>query len=632
MCGICGKINFKINNHVDPIEIERMAKIICHRGPDDFGVYHNKNVALGACRLSIIDLKNGHQPMCNEDGTFWIIYNGIIYNFPQLRDSLKNKGHFFKTDSDTEIILHLYEEYGFECLNKLDGMFAFAVFDKKNNTIFLARDRFGIKPLYYTIINDSLLFASEIKSLLANNIIEKKIDLESLNYFFSCNYVPGNNTIIENIKNLPPGHFIYYKNGSVTIKKYWEITYNKPIKNNPNDILNQIDTRLNTSIKQNLISDVPIGLLLSGGIDSNTILYFTRKNTNKPIHTFCVGFEEPEYDERKIARLSSQIFNTIHHEYILKAENINFKEIIWSLDNIIADNAIFPMYFISKEAKQYVSVLLSGDGGDEIFFGYQTYIADLWANYFRILPGFIKNHFLPKIANLIPIGNTPVSLDYKLKLFTTGAKFSPLLSHYWWRQIFTEEEKKELFSDDIIQELKKHNTTETYRIFESYFNTVPISNNLEKCIYTDRKIFLPNLVLMLTDALTMANSIETRVPLLDHNLMELINNIPTNMKINYSQTKTILKRIMRDKLPKTIINNKKHGLSVPFKKWFKNELKDLVLDYMSPGMIKKNGFFKYNYINRILKEFFLGKVDHSRKILGLLIFLIWQETFIPRHD
>lgn len=634
MCGICGKFIPQAKIAPDSVKTVRgMCQIMRHRGPDDEGIYNGENIIFGVRRLAIIDLEKGHQPITNEDGNIVLVFNGEIYNYRELREHLKKKGHRFSSKGDTEVIVHLFEEEGINFLNKLEGMFAFALYDKKDNTVYVVRDRLGIKPLFYTLIKQQLIFASEIKALLQDKSISREIDINVLYNFLSYNYTVGSDMIISKVKRLPPGCYIKYSDRGYFIKKYWD-----PYKGGENlgkkasVYMEQFDALLDESVKSHLVSDVPLGILLSGGLDSSAVLSYASRYIGKGIKAFCVSFEDSGYDESVYARRVARQFDAEYNEIRFDQDIVSIlKDVVWHSDSLIADASALALFLVSKLAKSKVKVLLSGEGGDEIFFGYDTYIADNLYKYYRHLPAFMKRKIIPSLAGFLPfsVGDGPVGMDYKVKTFIAGALNPAWKAHYWWRQIFSENEKSMLLNDNFFPAAKKEDPASIYRM---HFTKNQHVGLLSKASYADTKVWLPDNILALSDAICMANSIEVRVPFLNRKLVEFAFSLPESMKLRFLKGKYILRKAMSKKLPSRLTERKKHGFSVPIKKILRGKLKTYVQDMFSYSNIKKVGFFNPVYMERLIKTHCSREADHSRKIWGLLIFLIWHSVFIKNEN
>ena len=662
MCGIVGKYSFKqkpISNDL----LHDMCNVIVHRGPDDEGYYINGNIGLGMRRLSIIDLQTGNQPIHNESKDIWIVYNGEIYNCLELRAELERKGHKFYTRSDTEVIVHCYEEYGNECVSKLNGMFAFAIWDEKRRRLLLARDRLGIKPLFYTVSDGSLLFASEIKSILQDRTVKREVNLHALHNFLSLNYIPHPDTIFKGIYKLPPGHLLTCDGkGRVKIREYWDVKFRVGMeglstdsgsglnglrldaRRNPlNPFKKSADSRkseeeyaeglrerLKESVRLRLLSDVPLGVLLSGGIDSSSITALMSGLVDEPIKTFSIGFEEKSFNELEYARIVADMYGTDHHEMIVKPNAVELlPKLVWHFDEPFADSSAIPTYLVSKMAREHVKVVLSGEGGDEVFAGYETYAAYRAAELYNKIPRLIRKKLIRPIVHSLPVSTKKVSFDYKAKIFVDGDVLSPERRHYWWKLIFSEDAKKQLYSQEI---LSGNVFEDSFGEFAKYFDRTDAVDMLNKILYVDTKVYLANDILVKSDRSSMANSLELRVPMLDYKVVEFAASIPPELKLNGFQKKYILKKAMEPLLPKKILYRKKKGFSIPAQSWLRNELKEMVLDVLSPAQLKKTGYFNPDYVNQLLEQHFNLVKDNSRPIWGLLTFMLWHRTFMEQAE
>ncbi len=633
MCGICGKLYFDPARAVEGEVISSMCDVIRYRGPDDEGVYINGNIGLGMRRLSIIDVEGGKQPIRNEDGTIWVVYNGEIYNFPELKDKLIKRGHRFYTRSDTEVIVHLYEDLGEGFVQELNGMFGIALWDDRNKKLILARDRVGIKPLFYAVFPDKLIFGSEIKSILQDNV-SRDVDFEALHDYLSLNYVPAPRTMFKGIKKLEPGNVLICQNGRVRTEKYWDVQYGASDDqslvsrlNNEDYCAERLLELLKDSVKRHLISDVPLGVFLSGGIDSSAIVALMSQAVTGKIKTFTIGFEERSYNEVDSARLIAKRFNTEHHELFVKPDAVELlPELIRFFDEPYADSSAIPVYYVSKLAREHVKVALGGDGGDEIFAGYITYPAYRLASLYRKMPRILTEMLIPFFVNMIPVSDKKVSFDYKAKRFVEGALLPPELGHFWWKVIFTEELKQRLYSDDLKGTL--NGFRDSFQVFNRYFDSCSTSDTLQRLLYVDLKIYLPDDILVKVDRMSMAHSLEARVPFLDREVVDFMAGVPSRLKMKGLKTKYILKRALERLLPKEILKKKKGGFNVPIPSWIRNNLKDAVMDTLSPSKVRSLGYFNEKNVSQILKMHMEGRVDYSRNIWGLFMFMLWYDEYI----
>lgn len=625
MCGICGVIDFK-GKPIDQKEFLRQTNILSHRGPNDAGVFLDKNAALGSRRLSIIDLETGNQPIHNEDKTIWVVCNGEIYNYRELAQSLKAKGHVFYTRSDTEVIIHLYEEYQEKCVEYLNGIFAFAIWDKKLRKLLLVRDRLGVKPLFYYHDHNKLLFGSEIKAILHDSAIKREVNQEALNNYFSFNYVPCPLTMFKNIHSLPAGYMLICSDKNVRISKYWDMVFKEGKVSDENEIYERLRAQIDKSVRMQLVSDVDVGAFLSGGIDSSAIVRFMRKNLTRSIKTFNVRFKESTFDESSYAALVSKYFGTRHYEIFCTPQDyINYlPNIIWHADNLTADISMLPLYLVSKLASQHVKVVLSGDGADELFAGYPTYLASKLLGYYQKLPAFLRQRVIPFLVNRMPVSEKKMSFEFKVRRFIQGARLSPQEAHFSWRMIFSDEEKGLLFGDSCINDKFR----ESSWIYGQFYQNNHSWEELSRHQYADIKVWLVDSILAKVDFMSMANSLEVRVPYLDHELVEFAASIPSNFKLKRFTGKYIMKKAMRDEIPKAVLRRAKAGFNIPIGRWLRTELKGLMTDVLSCENIKRIGFLNHKYVKELINDHLEYKKDNGYKILSLLHFSCWYDTFI----
>lgn len=626
MCGICGKINLN-NQPIDEALLKRMTLVLSHRGPDDEGIYVKNNVGLGHRRLSIIDLSAlAHQPMSNEDGTIWIVYNGEIYNFLVLRDELIRKGHVFRSKSDTETIIHLYEEYGVECLRYLRGMFAFAIWDERDKSLFLARERVGKKPLYYCHSNDSFLFASEIKSILQDDSIAKKPDYMAIHNYLTYQFVPSPRTAFKGIKKLPPAHYLILKDGKADIKRYWKLSYLPKHKMGIEDIRREIIDRLKEAVKIRLISDVPFGAFLSGGVDSSAVVALMAGMMNEPVKTFSIGFKEDAYNELKYARMVAERFKTDHSEFIVEPKALDvIDKLVWHYNEPFADSSAIPTYYVSKLAREQVTVILNGDGSDENFAGYGRYTANEFAKEMhRYFPASLTRLLLP-IIMMIPHGKDTSNFFWRLKRFLQEYAKSPEMMNAQWLCHFTTEMKNELYTDDFISLVS---LSDSFDLILDKYREAEADNFLDKTLYADVMMYLPDDLLVKVDVASMSNSLEARSPFLDHEFMEFAARIPAGLKLKGKTTKYILKEALRGILPDEILFREKMGFGVPIDHWFRNELKGMAYDLLLSEKAISRGYFRKNVVKKILDEHTSEKWNWHNHIWNLLMLELWHRMFI----
>jgi asparagine synthase (glutamine-hydrolysing) len=629
MCGIAGKFSLDGRQPIDPDLIQRMTDVIAHRGPDGEGLHVKGPIGLGHRRLSIIDLNTGSQPMCNEDGTVWIVFNGEIYNYISLRAELKALGHIFKSATDTEVIVHLYEELGEECVSRLQGMFAFAIWDENKQKLLLARDRVGIKPLYYTDTGTALLFASEVKSLLIDTSVARKISARGIDRFLTYYYLPGNETLFENIYKLDPGNYLTVSNGQIRKCQYWDLRFDiTPSWTRFDEGVEALQGLLQRSVKDHMISDVPVGVLLSGGVDSTGVLRYAVEQSDQPIHTFTVGFEGEAFpDERPYAQLAAQHYGTIHQEITISAVDFCdfLPKYIWHMEEPVCEPPAFALYLVSRLARESsVKVLLSGEGGDEAFGGYSKYRNLLALEGLKSAFGSARSSLRFGIDALAYLGWKRI------------AKYSNItdlpLSQYYFSFTATPDtpfnrQKHTLYKKDFVDFLGPRASDEpTRRLFEQ-LDGHPL---LHQMLYVDTKSWLPDDLLIKADKMTMATSVELRVPLLDSQVLEFAASLPPYFKVRGWSTKRILKAALEDSVPRAILKRKKTGFPVPYDRWLKNEMKDLVFEtILNPNSELRNYFCKEGLIK--LLEMNQRGEGCSQEVFSLLILELLHQQFVNGH-
>lgn len=623
MCGICGLL-YKDNIRIPRPEIlKRMCSTIIHRGPDDSGQIIIHSTGLAMQRLSIIDLHTGHQPLSNEDGKISIVFNGEIYNYHEIREQLKSKGHRFKTSTDTETIIHGYEEWGEDVCTKLNGMFAFAIWDDHSRKLMLARDRLGIKPLYYYQDNEKLVFGSEIKAILQCPQIKKNIDAAALNNFLTFEYIPSPRSIFKGIRKLEPGQWLTWQDNKIKKEVYWHLSP-QPQPWKESEAIEKLWELMKDSVNLRLVSDVPLGAFLSGGIDSSITVSLMAELMNKPVKTFSIGFRESSYNELHYARSVAEKYHTEHHEFTVEADVLDLTEkLIRQFDEPFGDFSIFPTYLVSKMARDFVKVTLSGDGGDELFGGYDTYRAHCFdRNFYRWIPG--KSLFNIFADKLNPTEKKK-GLKNSFKRFIQGTKLPDSLYHVRWMIFLQEYERSCLFSEDMLNGIRDINNYDfIYRYAGQVGNRV---DDINRTGYIDVKSYLVDNILVKVDRMSMAASLETRVPFLDHRLVEFAFSLPPQLKMKLFKTKYILKKAFWDCLPEQVQNRDKQGFSIPIKNWIRNELKPMMTDLLDETRIRQQGFFKPEYVTGIMDEHIKGAENHSHKLWALMVFQQWYDLY-----
>lgn len=612
MCGICGYRIIK-NSGADSKTINKMCKVLVNRGPDQLGVYDDRKVVLGHTRLSIIDLKSGKQPIHNEDKTVWIVYNGECYNFKELRKGLAEKKHRFYTGSDTEVLVHLYEEYGIEFLGKIDGMFSLCIYDKNKKMLILARDRFGKKPLYYSETESSFVFASEAKALIKHPDVKKRIDEESLRKYFFYGFIPAPDTIFKDIKKLEAGHYLIFKN-KAKIERYWDLDFSEKENLSFNEVLEKTDSLIKESVRKRLISDVPLGVFLSGGVDSSLVVSYMKELLGpERVKAFSIGFREKKFDESKYAKLVAEYLGVQHSLETFEEKDCleAINEIYNYLDEPISDPSIIPTYLLSKFTKHGVTVSLSGDGGDELFLGYPKYKVSKTLDNIFIKTLVLNNFFINIMSSVFSFNFVPE----KFRQFAKGLKHPSHVRNQVWISPFNLEELSVLFDTESLKGI--------YHFIDRHHNNFHGSNVAEESSYLDVKLTLQDMYLVKVDRASMSNSLEVRCPFLDKDLAEFSARIDAKHKFRGNMLKAVLKKIAEKRIPKHAIYRKKKGFGMPVSRWIKGELKDDISFYLGEERVREQGIFNYSYVDRILKEHLEGKADNSMKIWSIYVFQLW---------
>jgi asparagine synthase (glutamine-hydrolysing) len=628
MCGIAGKVAVSRNAAaVDADVVRGMMSLIVHRGPDDDGIYIDRQAVLGHRRLSIIDLNTGKQPISNEDDTVWIVYNGEIYNFPELRKQLLASGHVLKTHTDTEVIVHLYEDYGEQCVTRLRGMFAFALWDTRKKKLVLARDRVGIKPLYYVQTRDSLLFASEIKAFRADPSVQMELNRQAVDTFLTFLYVPGSETLFQNVQKLDPGHYLVMEEGRVEVSRYWDLKFTAPESNGHfRESVEALQEMLKQTVRDHMISDVPVGVLLSGGVDSTALLSFAVHETQKKVSSFTIGFEGQNFaDERPYARLAAETFGTEHHEMTITAKDfLDFlPKYVWHMEEPVCEPPAVALYYVTKLASAHVKVLLSGEGGDEAFAGYQNYRNILWLERLRA-----AGQPWTSLAAGILNGLGQVDGFQRFQKYSGMLKV-PLEDYYYGRtsspsSFFNRNKGTALYSAEFAQSVETSNSPQRMRELFSHVAGQPALNQM---LYIDTKTWLPDDLLVKADKISMANSLELRVPLLDHKVLEFAASLPVNYKVRGFTTKYILKEAFKGRIPHQILHRRKTGFPVPVESWMNHELKDFVRDVLLDPKTLQRGYFQKKFVEDLIADG-QQRENGAAYIFSLLTLELWHRQFL----
>ncbi len=636
MCGICGIFNTVLDPLTHGERIGRMSQSLAHRGPDSQGEFKLPCLALAVRRLSIIDLETGEQPLRNEAGDVTVVFNGEIYNFRETRRKLEQRGHCFRTQSDGEVIAHLYEQHGPEFVRELNGMFAIALWDDRRKRLVLARDRAGEKPLYYWLENHTLVFASEIKAILEYPEVSRRIDPEAVPQYLFYGYVPSPRTIFSHIKRLPAGHRMVVEGGGVRIESYWSLKDHlqgrkRPERSSPlrssNDpsLLSELRGRLREAVLSRLVSDVPLGVFLSGGVDSSTLAALMSDLAPGQVNTFSVTFRERSFSEEAYAQLVARHFHTQHHVLVADERALcdGLRAMAARLDEPLADPAVIPTFLLSRFARPSITVALSGEGSDEIFGGYPTYLGARLARYYLRLPRFFRRQLLERLSPLLPVSSKAVPLGLFLRRFLSSAERSPAERHQIWFGMFSPQELDEILGSEI-----KEGTPPSLRVFAPVWDAIQgvvYENGLAEALYLDFSLYLADDLLVKVDRASMACSLEVRTPFLDHRLIEFVAGLPVSLKVRHLQLKYLLKKAVEPWLPREIVYRQKRGFSVPIASWLRQDLRPVLEKMLSENRLKREGFFNPGVVRRLIDEHRCGKADHRKTLWTLLMFELWHE-------
>jgi asparagine synthase (glutamine-hydrolysing) len=622
MCGIAGIVRSD-GAQIDRELLARMNAAIRHRGPDDDGFYFSEGVGLAMRRLAIIDLKSGQQPIHNADRTAWIVFNGEIYNYRELRKQLEALGHRFYTDSDTEAIVHAYDEYGTDCPKYLRGMFAFAIWDERDKSLFLARDRVGKKPLLYAQTNGQLIFGSEFTALLTHPDVSREVNYEAIHHYLSFICVPAPLTAYQSIRKLEPGHWLLWRDGEIKTERYWQLDFSNKIDISEQEAGERVVDLLREAVRVRLMSEVPLGAFLSGGIDSSAVVALMAQESSEPVKTFSIGFEEQDFSELHHARRVAEHVGADHHEFIVRPDAMEIlPTLVEHYGEPFADSSAIPSYYVSRETRRYVTVALNGDGGDECFAGYERYAAmNLAQRYTRLLPaGMIAN-----VARALPEFQSRSNPFGKGKRFLSAASLSPIQRYLRWISAFDENAKLDLYSQEFRQQTAAFSTVD---IIKPWFSKANGAGIVDASLLTDTMTYLPNDLLVKMDIASMTVSLEARSPFLDHRLMEFAASLPEKLKLRRMTTKYLLKRVLKKLVPQENLSRKKMGFGVPIGHWFRGTMQPFLRETLLSEKALARGLFNEESLRKIVNQHVEGKVNHEHRLWSLLMLELWFQRFI----
>ena len=630
MCGIAGWANLDSKNasqNAGEVVLHRMCERMKHRGPDSEGLWLENEVALGMRRLSIIDLHTGEQPVYSEDRSIVVVMNGELYNFREVRERLEKRGHKFETNTDTEILPHLYEEYGEAMLEHISGMFAFALWDKRKQKLLIARDRFGEKPLYYGVFDGKLIFASEPKVLLENPAVKAEINTNALRQYLSFDYVPAPASIYKNIYKLPAAHLLVLKKGEIKTRRYWNLTFHR---NGSVPTIEQAAEQLRDlladAVRMQMVADVPLGILLSGGVDSSTVAAFAAQFSTERVKTFSIGFEEDSFDESKFARQVATHLGTEHYEDKLSVEKAAglISEIGTWLDEPMSDGSLIPTFLLARFVRKYVTVALGGDGGDEIFAGYPMYFGHKMARVYDSIPRILRSGIIEPIVNNLPVSTKNLSFDYKAKRFVAASKYDTVTRHHSWFGSFSIDQQQELLNKDVLAQT----SNDIYKGAKDLLKITDAPTEIERMQFLDMNFYMAEDILTKVDRASMAVSLEVRAPFLDPRVAQFAASLPLEYKLKGNKGKYILKKAVEPLLPKTILQRPKKGFGIPIAEWLKNPLNPLMHDLLAPDRLKNQGLFDEKYVQKLIKEHETNIASHHKQLWTLLVFQLWFDNFL----
>ncbi len=618
---MCGIVGFTHQNRTSSNDlIQRATRSLVHRGPDQQGVWESEQISLGVVRLKIVDLEHGNQPMRDEASGTVIVFNGEIYNHAEVRKELEGLGHVFRSRCDTEVALRAFLQWDTESFRRLRGMFAYALWSESGRRLVLARDRMGIKPLYVYHHGRDVFFASELKGLFVHPDVERTIDLEGLCYFLSLNYVPGPHTLVPGIEKLPPGHWMEWQGGRTSTQAYWQLPMGAPVHRSLDSAKEELDGLLRNSVREHLMSDVPLGVWASGGLDSSAILHYAAQASGSQLKTFSVSFLGRRFDESRYFREVAKVYGSDHHEFDLNTDQDlcgAIDELSYYSDEPSADAGALPVWYLSRMSRQHVTVALSGEGADELFGGYFTYVADDYARTMRRLMPVAVLRLARSLLQHWPASDEKISLGYKLKRFAEGSLLSPDEAHVYWNGTFSEEQKREFFSAPGNARVS------------ALFEGLPAAGTdpLLRFLAFDQLNYLPDDILYKCDRMSMAHSLEVRPPFLDHRIVEFAASLRGNLKVRGGTLKVVLRELMQGKLPPAVIQRQKEGFDIPVHQWMRGALRPLLLDTLTPAAVESTGFFRWNVLEKLMRDHLERRVDIGYHLWGLLTLFLWMKRW-----
>src|SRR5258706_644043 len=634
MCGIAGWVNLERSNDSQShseVVLHSMCERIAHRGPDAEGLWLDDTVAVGMRRLSVIDLRTGDQPVYSEDKSVVVMMNGELYNYREIRADLEKRGHKFVTQTDTEIVPHLYQEYGDDFVDHSNGMFAITLWDTRKKRLVIARDRYGEEPLYYGVFDGKLIYACEPKALIAHPVVKPELNLEALRQYLSFDYVPAPNSIYKGISKLPAAHIMTVENGEIKTRRYWNLTFSK---NGHTPSLDKAATELrellSDAVRMRLVADVPLGILLSGGVDSSTVAAFATQHATETVKTFSIGFSEDSFDETRYAREVAAHLGTDHYEEILSVEKAGdlIGEIGTWLDEPLSDGSLIPTYLLARFVRKHVTVGLGGDGSDEVFAGYPLSLGHKMAGVYGSIPSFLRSGLIEPIVRHLPVSSKNLSFDYKAKRFVKSAKYETVTRHHSWFGSFSIDEQKPLLTENVLAQTHG----DIYSGPRNLLDICDAQDEIERMQYLDMNFYMAEDILTKVDRASMAVSLETRAPFLDPRIGQFAASLPLDYKLHGSKGKYILKKSVEGLLPRSILSRSKKGFGIPIAEWLKGRLNPLMHDLLDPARLKDQGLFDPDHVQTLIAEHEKGIASNHKQLWTLLVFQLWYDNFLRDSD